>query len=152
MAFVLVAGYSVLGYLWTHRGLVGWSGQDSAVLAIPLLFILAGAVFFAQAGPGDNFVTVDKHGITFLCSNNRHRAIRWPEARRSLTLERGEGTVRSGQNVGPRFILRDRFPAMHFLTEEAFNAIIRGATSERLDVSSEPSTYSGWVRVVVTRK
>ncbi len=152
LLFALVVGYSVLEYLWKHRGFAGWSGQDSIVLAVPLMFVLAGVLFFAQAGPGDDFVTVDRRGITFLCSNNRRRAIGWPDARRSLTLELADGALRGDENARARFILRDRFPAVHFLTGEAFKGIIVGATAERLDVRKEASPYPGRSRVVVTRR
>jgi hypothetical protein len=150
--FTFLAAYAIVGYYIIHGGYSGWSESSSLALVIPLFFLSVGVYLIKITGPGEDYVNVDDRGLSFVRPSGSSRFLGWADLRFRLRMQLTNGLDRHGSRSTPMIFVAGRFPAQTYITQEAYEAILRQAAAKGLTASTGPSKLvSGWSETVIAR-
>lgn len=145
----------ILGVVvWTYALLdfptsAPWSPARGAALGLSLVILGVCIYALVRFAPQPLGLQVGEQGIRLEYPRGRTVVLSWAHPR--LRLEHTLGSADSTSRGSASYWMEGFSPVRNFLTEGAFEGILRMARSRGLDVYERPARQPGWMRTEIFR-
>jgi hypothetical protein len=149
--FVFVAGgflYAVVSF--AAKG--AWTATNLTFLALGIWICGMFAYIAVGYTPQAEYLELNERGMQLRYASGRIQTILWADPKLKLKLERNELSGRAARPMPSMWVLLGNRPSQNYLTQEAFDELIRQARGRGLTVGIRPARRPGWTRFNITPK